>query len=48
MGDNRSQNIKVRITDQERATLEKAMRAAGYTNLSDYIRHKLDLHKSAA
>lgn len=43
MPDNRSQNIKVRITDSERQALEKAMRAAGYANLSDYIRHKLGI-----
>ncbi len=41
MPDNRSQNIKVRITASERAALVKAMQAAGYANISDYIRSKL-------
>lgn len=42
--ENRTQNIRVRITEQERAAVEKAARDAGFgKNLSDYIRHKLGL-----
>ena len=41
--ENRSQNIKVRLTEEERAAIQKAAHAAGFANLSDYIRHKLGL-----
>lgn len=41
--ENKTQNIKVRITEAERKQIEKAMRAAGFTNLSDFIRHKIGL-----
>lgn len=41
--ENRTANIKVRLTEAERQKIEKAMRAAGFTNLSDFIRNKIGL-----
>ncbi len=42
--ENRTQNIRVRITEEERKAVEKAAAASGFTgNLSDYIRFKLGL-----
>lgn len=44
MAENRTHNIRVRITDAERQAVEKAARDAGFgKNLSDYIRQKLGL-----
>jgi uncharacterized protein (DUF1778 family) len=42
--ENRTHNIKVRLTADERAACEKAARDAGFASLSDFIRHKLGLN----